>query len=465
MFKRILALTLAVALVAALWLVPSIAAAPDMSADKIADFDFSNGKWEDKVGTIEIRGGDSFGFKDSDEVGRKVALIPFDLQLKFYTTPKIRTFSNFTVEFYVKITTDAETDVRLIAVGNDGQGDLGLFERDGEVSFGLPYAHAKMEGRLPRNEWIHVVGVRSANKVELYINGELKAEAPVNHQNNIGGSTDSVYIGSFGQGVDMELANFRMYKAAANAENVAEWYTELTGVTPTETPAPTPTATPTPPTIELPSGEDYKMTADLVPAFKAGDEVRVKININDINEYGLVGLDVFLAYDNTRLEFNKEATDELWANHPLEAEDWFMTSVVDEKDGLPIIDVRMADDSSKGVQADGELYMEVVFTALTDSEETGGMIAYTMRADGALNDASISVAHGTGTYVYTEAVQEEPSESPSEEPSETPSEEPSESPTTEPGDPDVPPTFDAGIISLAAVALSSVVAVKKRKIS
>ena len=70
MFKRILALTLAVALVAALWLVPSIAAAPDMSADKIADFDFSNGKWEDKVGTIEIRGGDSFGFKDSDEVGK-----------------------------------------------------------------------------------------------------------------------------------------------------------------------------------------------------------------------------------------------------------------------------------------------------------------------------------------------------------------------------------------------------------
>lgn len=58
----------------------------------------------------------------------------------------------------------------------------------------------------------------------------------------------------------------------------------------------------------------------------------------------------------------------------------------------------------------------------------------------------------------------EPSEDPSEEPSEEPSDENNATPVpTKPADVDNTTTFDLGLVSLAAVALSSVVAVKKRK--
>ncbi len=57
---------------------------------------------------------------------------------------------------------------------------------------------------------------------------------------------------------------------------------------------------------------------------------------------------------------------------------------------------------------------------------------------------------------------EEPSQSPSKEPSDAPSEEPSESPFDS-GKPGNVQTFDLGLVSLAAIAMCSAVAVKKRK--
>lgn len=158
MFKRLLAFTLAIALFATMWLMPTTAttveptsSAPDISAEKIADFDFSEGTWKEDL-DIEIAGdsGMPSGYKDSDEIGMKVALIPFATQMKFKTNPKTRTFSNFTVEFYAKITTDAETDVRLITVGNNGNGATGLYEENGQATFSLPDAYARMDGRFPR---------------------------------------------------------------------------------------------------------------------------------------------------------------------------------------------------------------------------------------------------------------------------------------------------------------------------
>ncbi len=65
--------------------------------------------------------------------------------------------------------------------------------------------------------------------------------------------------------------------------------------------------------------------------------------------------------------------------------------------------------------------------------------------------------------IPSESPSEEPSESPSGEPSESPSVSPSNSPSGNSGKPGNAQTFDLGLVSLAAVALSSAVAVKKRR--
>lgn len=86
---------------------------------------------------------------------------------------------------------------------------------------------------------------------------------------------------------------------------------------------------------------------------------------------------------------------------------------------------------------------------------------------------NVAVSDEDAAAIYTETTGKTPSAAPSESPSTEPSEGPSADPSTDPSTGtntqkpstgnENPTTFDLGIVSLAAVALSSVVAIKKRK--
>ena len=155
---------------------------------------------------------------------------------------------------------------------------------------------------------------------------------------------------------------------------------------------------------------------------------------------------------------------------------WDATSRLDGEDTeAPTYVLKLFDDADPNaeeptteltIKDDGVLWFTISFEAIADAEE-GAMVAYTVSADG--TDHNVDGIKGTGTYVYVGASTDDPTDDPTDNPTGEPTDEPTEPSATTPAPggnnnkPGNTVTFDAGLVSLAAVALSSIVAAKKKR--
>ena len=321
---------------------------------------------------------------------------------------------NFTYEVLVWVSSEVKgstSEVNIIGNFGGGSGTGIWVNEKGNVSIyahdGTAYRQIGDGAACKYDQWMHVVGVHDAEAatLTLYVDGvncgSVNMDGPVNFWQGYGSTSSRMMIGGNsdvgggdgwynGGALKGKIAYAKVYNTAVSADDAAELYA-ASGIKAEEP--------------SVPTGEDYTMEADPVPAFDAGDEVRVKLNINDINEAGLIGLDVYFAYDEALLSFNKEATDALWASggdNTLVNNGWWLTAVADAQDDVSFVDVRMANDLRNAATEDGELYLELIFTALADSDE-GTEIGIVTLAEGTLNDAAISAAYGTGTVVTAAA--------------------------------------------------------------
>ena len=525
MMRRITALVLSVALVIAVWMIPSTAA--DFKDAMFFNADYTAESLDDKAGSVAYRTLTSGGatgtvpFVEDSTTGGKVASFNGSTAV-WYGASNMNLYSklqsDFTMEAYFKLKDNPTNNSWGFLFGtfwlerNNSTGfgigyntGVGLGSGSGELSYtvGNGGQTSTKIGAVSPNEWVHIVYVHTGTAVNIYLNGELKLNQPATPIANrtdrsfrVGGYNDA---GQFA--TKMECAYVRMYEDVANAENVADLYAGRNGqpaVTPTEEPTPVPTEEPTPteeqptpteeqptpteaqptPTLpELPEGPAYQVVAEDVPAFKAGDQVDITFKITDIEDpEGLLGVDLDIVYDYTLLKplkndngraIVKSSASEIMSKY--ENSKWTGTSRLDGEDTeMPTYELHLFSDAEVdseepqvdvAIKEDGELWFTISFEALADGEPDT-LLAYTVSADG--TDSNVEGVQGTGTFAFV-AAQEEPSEEPSDEPTEVPTEPSATTPVPDDDKPGNTVTFDAGLISLAAVALSSVVAVKKKR--
>ena len=366
------------------------------------------------------------------------------------------------------------------------------------------------KGARVEGNWMHLVYVHDGVNEYYYENGALVASQAAWCQ-NIPSVTDDANkafrIGGYNRAsqfcANMDCAYVRVYDSPANDTAVAALYENRNETAPIVTEAPTNeptsdvTAEPTPdvtpdvtpvPTPDadlpaLPEGSAYKVAVDDVPAFKKGDKVDITFKITDIEDAeGLMGVDLDIVYDYTLLKpvknengkaVVKSAKSDINSANP--GANWDATSRLDGEDTeTPTYVLKLFDDADPNaeepqkellIKEDGVIWFTISFEALADSTPDM-LLAYTVSADG--TDHDTQGVKGTGTYAFVKDSGEEPTptdDKPTEIPTEQPTEQPTDKPTDggnkNPGNNAV--TFDAGLVSLAAVALSSIVAAKKRR--
>ncbi|MBE7056162.1 MAG: hypothetical protein E7388_01810 [Ruminococcaceae bacterium] len=229
----------------------------------------------------------------------------------------------------------------------------------------------------------------------------------------------------------------------------------------------------------LPEGDNFAVTTDVITDdFKTGDTIKVKLTINDIKE-GLGFLDLTL-----KVEFNPSvlslvpesitsSCDEINAN---DSEVDFGMSIDATEDAVELY----FEDGNyvKGLTESGKLWVELVFTAKADNTQlTSDVLAFTSMAF-ATESVDYESLDGKGTLITAVLPTPEPSAAPTEVPTEAPTTAPTEEPTAAPtnsADPAPtnkpapekpekdPDTFDIGLLSLAAVALSSCTVLGRKK--
>ena len=329
---------------------------------------------------------------------------------------------------------------------------------DGDiVDMSTANAYAVNE-RWPKGEWIHLVGVSDGYTNKYYLNGELKVtldrgtdpdtgepcttlRAAASQTNDamvtIGGSKmGNQFVETLMNG---KVAFARIYLSDATDENVKELY-ELAvnnGATPTPTASPTPSPTPVPdPTPEVPMGGDFETAAEKVLPFKAGDSVKIKISVPKINAEKLTGVDLVVAYDNSKLEpvnldnisvrnwnASKGKLDEAGLT------DWDFSGRVEADDSL--IYMYFTDENTVGMNDSDKIWVEMEFTAVGDGN-VNDTIAWTTTVTGA--DGALNIIEGKGVVVQIAEPDPTPSPEPTEVPTEAPTEEPTQAPTEAPTD-------------------------------
>lgn len=524
MMRKITALLLAVALVFAMWVVPSAAA--EFTDTMFFNADYTSGSLVDAVGgtAYEIWKNGSSGaevpFVEDAAIASKVASFDGSTAVMYgindvNLSNKLQ--ADFTVEAYIKLdenTTPSGWGLLLgtywmntstgAGIGYNHNDGLKLGTGAGELSYtvGSTGNTSTKIANLATGKWTHIVYVHTGSSVEFYIDGQhVSTQTATQLLNNspcgfrVGGYN---WMGQFA--TKMECAYVRLYEAIAEGTDVAALYagrngnvdeptdvaTEEPTPTPTNTPADEPTEEPTPTPDQnlpvLPDGPDYKVVAEDIPAFKAGDKVDITFKVTDIADpEGILGVDLDIVYDYTLLRPVKNdngrpvvtsAKSEI--NSANKGANWDSTTRLDGEDTeTPTFVLKLFDDADPyaeepqtelRIKEDGALWFTISFEAVADATE-GAMVAYTSAADG--TDHNVDGIKGTGTYVYVGSSTDEPTDTPTGTPTDEPTE-PSPSATTPaPGGNDNKPgntvTFDAGLVSLAAVALSSIVAAKKKR--
>lgn len=157
-----------------------------------------------------------------------------------YAMPEIyqhydRLKDSFSIETYIYVSAKPSKTVGVVA--NMESGGFGLqISTDGKIQLPvrLGNAYEIAESELPLGQWVHVVGVYTGSKIQLYINGTLKHEIsaskttftlPVNgaHYLSIGGdSTPNAENGTNFMTGKMAVAN--VYSEPLTAANIAALY-------------------------------------------------------------------------------------------------------------------------------------------------------------------------------------------------------------------------------------------------
>lgn len=517
MFKKIAAAILAIALIVAMWIVPSKAST--FSDSLFFNADFNGGNFDDIAGNVtgeETYYGDvtQAEFVQDETIGRKVLRFHGESALFYTDFDYTKIQSNFTMEVYVKVpnkqsgwgyiagtywNTNPNAGICL-TYGAMSTAGLGASMKYNVIEGNGSTSQTTFTGARVLGEWIHLVYVHDGVNEYYYENGTQVGSQSA-WTSNIPSVTDDVNkafrIGGYNRVsqfcANMDCAYVRVYSSAAQAADVAALYENRNNDAPTPTEAqptpteeqptpteeqPTPTEPqPTPDFPDFPIGSAYMVVAEDVPAFKAGDQVDITFKITDIEDpEGLLGVDLDIVYDYTLLKplkndngraIVKSSASEIMSKY--ENSKWTGTSRLDGEDTeMPTYELHLFSDAEVdseepqvdvAIKEDGELWFTISFEALADGEPDT-LLAYTASADG--TDSNVEGVQGTGTFAFV-AAQEEPSEEPSDEPTEVPTEPSATTPVPDDDKPGNTVTFDAGLISLAAVALSSVVAVKKKR--
>lgn len=507
MFKKITAAVLAVALVAALWIVP--ASASSFTDSLFFNANFTSESATDTVeGVVPVEGEGKVTYVDSDVTGTKVASFDGAAAFNYESIDYTKVQADFTMEAYVNL------DVPTVQGGGFGL-IAGTYWYNNHTGFGFVFSTlneigtsrrfsltqgggntTNITGGTYRGGWIHLTYVHDGTNEYLYENGELVASQAAKTSAILTDTSKGFRIGGYntiGQFcTKMECAYVRLYETAATGADVAALYENRNNTAPVETEVPTESSTPvvtsTPtPTPDndlpvLPEGPAYKVVVEDVPAFKKGDKVDITFKITDIEDAeGLMGVDLDIVYDYTLLKpvknengkaVVKSAKSEINSANP--GANWDATSRLDGEDTeTPTYVLKLFDDVNPNaeepqkellIKDDGVIWFTISFEALADSTPDM-LLAYTIFADGA--DHNTQSVKGTGAYAFVKNGGEEPTPT-DDKPTEVPTEQPTAQPTDKPTDgdnkrPGNTVTFDAGLVSLAAVALSSVVAAKKRR--
>lgn len=486
MIKKTLAIVLAIALVAAMWIIPT--SAETFEDSKFFGVDFSTGSYTDTVSGMEgsITEGKSITYETDETLNHVVGVFDGEtaIEYPFTNADYGKMINNFTMEAYVKLSVKSPAwgwagicgtfwlnNNSGIALGT-GNWNNALGTGDAfSITQGTTSSSPSSMGCGSKDEWSHLVYTHDGDTEALYLNGQLVASAAATQAQIPHDTTKGFRIGGYNLAkqfcVGMKYAFVNVYGAAATADEVAALYSAAAPVTPepTEeaTPEPTEEATPEP-TIPVSQGDDYKVTASEVLPFKTGDTVTIRFTVSEIAEGKAVsGLDWILEYNPQVLApvvDDEGSISTTWTsscgdlNTETPKANWELLGYIVE-DGVLSITVVEAQ-ATESVAEAGKIWVEAQFTALADGN-TGDVIAFTSTTAG--TDADTEMMEGEGCII---TVAEAPVE-PTDEPTEEPSDEPTTPPAEEPGDVDVPVTFDIGLISLAAVALSSFTAVKRRK--
>lgn len=428
MFKKFVAMIVAIAMVATMFIVPTSVGATSLTDAIVLSEDYSTGS-----NTAGSAVGTAVEYVTDATLGKTVASFAGDTTL-VYDLGADKMDNNFTAEAYVNINMAPSgwglmmgTFCNSFAGWGVGYGEFGngIGTASNEISITSGNGASKSAGAaLSTNKWAHVVYTNDGTNEYLYVDGVLAAQQTVSQGSYAYNSTHQFHIGSFnaaGQfGLKMKVAYLNIYDAAASASDVASLYTVATA----PTPAPTP---------ELPVGEHYTLTATEVEPFKAGDPVTVRLTVSDVkDDWSLMGLDLTIPFNNEVLEYVSatSSSEIINADYPDGEVKWeLIMNTNNAADGKLLVTMLDDGDAWMGTSEDGAIWVELTFTALKDTVG-GEFLLYTQYAEGTEN-VDLETAYGDGVYVAVKTVATpEPTASP--EPTATP--EPTPKPTVAPFD-------------------------------
>ena len=313
MFKKMTAAILAIAMIAAIWTVPSQASS--FSDEPFFNVDFNSGSIDDIAG--DVKGEEAYSgevqraeFVQDNALGRQVLRFHGQSAL-FYTGfdySKIR--SNFTMEAYVKVSdeqtewgyiagsywnTDTKAGVCMAVNSLTEEGDT-PYE---DIVLGKNLRHSVIRGngsacdtlsswdsKKADNLWTHLVYVHDGVNEYFYEDGVLikSRSAWLQSIPSIENDSDKAFrIGGYNRLSEyctiMDCAYVRIYDSAASKKDIAKLYTNcINTATPSPTPTLTPTATPKPiPTpffdVEFSTGTGFDLTGNFTVNQEAFKEV------------------------------------------------------------------------------------------------------------------------------------------------------------------------------------------------
>ena len=297
-FAVAFSILLTLALVIAMMPITASAASLSSKLESALEFcvDFSTGSDEDTQGNYERveDASDETYYEDDAELGKQVAIFGDESDCYVVTYENVGgeflsgydLYDGITLEAFVYLTTEDMVNMTFVeAAGgclhlqqyNDGA-DASIGFRCGDTpaegeggdggDAGYSMRNAYADEILEPGRWIHLVGVSDGETNKFYIDGEEKVSVDRNQNflTGVNGNEDvritvgeSIFGSLFGDtAVQGKIAFVKMYKAAADAEDIAAMFANATeGLDPNATPGekttPEPTEEPTPEPTEEPT--------------------------------------------------------------------------------------------------------------------------------------------------------------------------------------------------------------------
>ena len=412
MFKRFLAFALAIAMTVALWMIPASAA----TLTKVFSADYrSASNCADRTGNLNLQNQQGSAISSilyAQEGGTYYATsgsMNNGAYRYMYQDGNYQALNSvYTMEAYVCLSEVVQSNTIELFMGGDSP-FVKLFWSDGYFGFGYTDNSAAVTGRqktiLQTFGWYHIVVTNDGSVCTLYVNGQaVGTSASIRVDGLWYFYLAHTAIDGYG------IALYNVYNTAATASQVAALYTNCGGTLATPTVAPTakPTAAPTPQPGQ--TVDAYKVVAENVPVFTAGDTVEIKFSITDIKATGgLCGLDLTMEYNTDLLSPNMVYSTEMSGDVLSISSssialnltsgnadcDWWATGKISAKstDNPVLILTMLEDNGNYAVSEDGAIWISVSFTAIADST-AGDLLVDVVKARG--TDSRLTQVEGIG---------------------------------------------------------------------